>query len=164
MDGLTSFLPTIPTDHDPSRDRHGPDSLDKLLSGFDKENESHKRNLNSRKPSAHLEGERSRERNSRIGPLANLSSNNNQTTKLPDIYDPQYSEVTNKNKQARIIFPQIDYYFLFFFFSSQQKALASASWMDGDRSGSAHTTRFELPMDMKTLEGTIVIIMVEVNH
>ncbi len=34
-----------------------------------------------------------------------------------------------------------------------QKALASVSWMDGAASGSGNVTRFELPMDMKTLEG-----------
>ena len=41
-------------------------------------------------------------------------------------------------------------------FLATQKAMASTSWMDGDGSGSAHTTRFELPMDMKTLEGNVI--------
>lgn len=40
-------------------------------------------------------------------------------------------------------------------FYIHQKALASTSWMDGGGSGSTHSTRFELPMDLKTLEGTV---------
>lgn len=40
---------------------------------------------------------------------------------------------------------------------SVQKALASVSWMDGNSgSGSGNVTRFELPMDLKTLEGVYV--------
>ena len=45
-----------------------------------------------------------------------------------------------------------------------QRALAATSWMDGGMgSGSGNTTRFELPMDMKTLEGTLQCVYVLVD-
>ena len=123
------------------------DSVDDPLVGLDKENEGRMRNLNgNNKSSSNSEG-RERERNARIRPLTVLTtsaSNKNQTAKLPEITSPHHSQVicTNTEMQKRSLFS-----------FTRQKALASTSWMDGDGSGSAHTTRFELPMDMKTLEG-----------
>ena len=53
----------------------------------------------------------------------------------------------------------IEIYKKIFLSSHLQKALASTSWMDGSGSGSSHTTRFELPMDLKTLEGIALMIL-----
>ncbi len=125
------------------------DPVDKLLSRFDKENEA----IRKSKASSDLDGGR-RERRDGIRPLMNVVTNQI-TQRLPNIHhDPhQFSEVVAIKIVCRMYIKINGRFTEFFLSPHSQKALASTSWMDGDGSGSAHTTRFELPMDMKTLEG-----------
>ena len=124
------------------------DTVDKLLSHFDKENEAIRK---SKALSSELDGGR-RERREGTRPLLSVVTNQ-VSQRLPDIHHSpnHYSEVVGIRKILTIR-NFTDFCFLSLHL---QKALKSTSWMDGDGSGSAHTTRFELPMDLKTLEGIV---------